>query len=78
MADAEFNPPPLELKLVILKDRSLFTDARGEDHEFKEGAVDRAAQDRMRRVRSELEAGFMTDLIRERLINGSASADALA
>lgn len=64
MSNGEVRPPQQELKLVILKDRSVFTDARGEDHEFREGAVDRSAQERMRRVRSELEAGFLTNLIR--------------
>jgi hypothetical protein len=64
MTDLNAPLPDNDLQLVILKDRSFFTDAKGVQHEFKEGAVDRAAQDQMRQVRTALENGFLTDLIR--------------
>jgi hypothetical protein len=64
MTDPQVPDRDIDLKLVILKDRSLFTDAKGVEHEFKEGAVDRTAQDRMRRVRTALDEGFLTNLIR--------------
>lgn len=58
------SSPEVELKLEILRDRSIFTDAEGERHEFREGTVDQAAQNRMRRIRTALDDGYLSGMIR--------------